>query len=820
MSRYYVHTASSVPAAQQHTVVYRPDSDSATIQQLVDAFLSDYHTAKQQHIALDARDDAITNAAGDRLKPTDAASTRLEDRDDVFLAVHNAPPPPATAAATKPTPSASKAPAAARREHTAQERELIALFERAAKLYSDNKLNSALNLYNQITSDTAPAATEDIRTLRRTAHARAATIHYNCQRYAEARDRVNKAVALLSLSYRLPPAEGGRSEREKEEGRMEEAELFALLGRCHLHLKEWDEAELAVTTAIERLAALKDGKSKAVERVVARRRQDYEVLHVRVLYECGDERRKREAGPAMERLIGADAQHVPSLVYYAQMAVDSNNGVAVIPYLLRAVVNLQQLKGGEVDGEVAAQTYALFARMVSLPTGLDALMEGLGHAAKMSSSLCFLASTLKDASAVSAAVGLYRKALAITGVGDQAGEERVSVWLSLVHTLEVLADYEGAWKELRKWLQGDRAREVAGLSLDKAWDVVKDVDTLAYSADMLTDKSGKCPHWQPIPPLFDEGEIQVAIPAQPASASSPSTSMVPAHKHIPAALTSAIKPHPLYSPATLNRLAMLFTMVKLLYVNGVLQPIPALVALLEPTRERKELHLTLIRNEHAYYSTVAQLCRHVPYPVPLAPQQPSVYVLGDSHCLSPAWSTLSLGGTTHLLRPVLVTGTKAWHLRDDCTFYTHANYLAARASIPSSPPPAALVFCFGEIDCREGLLQAVDKAKYPSVEAAIDRCVDVYLEQALSVGRAKGVRAGRLFVQPVMPILDVTRGVVTLFNSRLRRRVEAEKRLRWLGMECDLVGADGKFEKRYSLDGTHVHPQYVQLIEREMSKQW
>ena len=196
-------------------------------------------------------------------------------------------------------------------------------------------------------------------------------------------------------------------------------------------------------------------------------------------------------------------------------------------------------------------------------------------------------------------------------------------------------------------------------------------------------------------------------------------------------------------------------------------------------------------------------------------------MLGDSHCLSSAWSTVNLSGQTYLLRPSLVTGTKAWHLRDDCTFYTHANYLAARAAIPSTPPPAALLFCFGEIDCREGLLQATEKAKYPTIEAAIDACVTVYLKQMVAVAKEKGVRLGaRLWVQPVMPILDVTRAVVTLFNRRLRAAVEANGRVRWLDLEGELVGSDGKFVKRYSLDGTHIHPQYVQLIEREMNKQW
>lgn len=35
---------------------------------------------------------------------------------------------------------------------------------------------------------------------------------------------------------------------------------------------------------------------------------------------------------------------------------------------------------------------------------------------------------------------------------------------------------------------------------------------------------------------------------------------------------------------------------------------------------------------------------------------------------------------------------------------------------------------FGEIDCREGLLLAVDKLKYPDLDAAMRVLADIYLQ--------------------------------------------------------------------------------------------
>ena len=88
-------------------------------------------------------------------------------------------------------------------------------------------------------------------------------------------------------------------------------------------------------------------------------------------------------------------------------------------------------------------------------------------------------------------------------------------------------------------------------------------------------------------------------------------------------MASVIRPHAEYSSEQLNILALMFTAVKMLFVCGVLQPLPAIVALLEPLRDNKSLHLTIIRNEHAYYSTIAQILRRLAYPLPSIPCCPS-----------------------------------------------------------------------------------------------------------------------------------------------------------------------------------------------------
>jgi hypothetical protein len=55
-----------------------------------------------------------------------------------------------------------------------------------------------------------------------------------------------------------------------------------------------------------------------------------------------------------------------------------------------------------------------------------------------------------------------------------------------------------------------------------------------------------------------------------------------------------------------------------------------------------------------------------------------------------------------------VTGLKVWHLREGSSFYPKEQFWRTVGLIPDG---AQAVVVMGEIDCREGLLQAVEKLK-------------------------------------------------------------------------------------------------------------
>jgi hypothetical protein len=141
-------------------------------------------------------------------------------------------------------------------------------------------------------------------------------------------------------------------------------------------------------------------------------------------------------------------------------------------------------------------------------------------------------------------------------------------------------------------------------------------------------------------------------------------------------------------PLELDLLGLMMVSVKMLYGVGALQPLPALIELIEPVRVYQNLHTTSIRNEHAYYQEAAQLMFYISFPVPLTREvslnhnnkMPSeqclrpIYLCGDSHCYSTAWHTLEYPrGERRVIVPKLVTGLKCYHMRADAAFFPKSN---------------------------------------------------------------------------------------------------------------------------------------------------
>ncbi|GBG61368.1 hypothetical protein CBR_g20400 [Chara braunii] len=207
----------------------------------------------------------------------------------------------------------------------------------------------------------------------------------------------------------------------------------------------------------------------------------------------------------------------------------------------------------------------------------------------------------------------------------------------------------------------------------------------------------------------------------------------------------------------------------------------------------------------------------IPLPLPSVSECPPLFLAGDSHCLSAAWNTVVLRGEKRMLTPLLVTGLKVWHLRDESKFFPKLNFHKVMDGIPDG---SQVIMVFGEIDCREGLLISVDKGRYKDVAEGAAVSVGIYIKVLLKLINE---RKFEVFVHPVPPVLNETRPVVHIFTKTLQMEVlaagrteAASGRLHWLDFFDDFLDSEGNLRDSFKLDGTHLSPRYAELLRREL----
>jgi len=219
----------------------------------------------------------------------------------------------------------------------------------------------------------------------------------------------------------------------------------------------------------------------------------------------------------------------------------------------------------------------------------------------------------------------------------------------------------------------------------------------------------------------------------------------------------------------LSTAGLYFTAVKVLFVLGRLDVIPPIIEAVEEFRWFEKFSRTMMKNEHAYYTTITLAMQHmngpaVPDPRPLLgdgnPTEGKLYVCADSHSMPMSWQQVTIDGVPTVTVNRLVTGLKIWHMRPESNFFPKRNFEGVVASIPEG---ADALFCFGEIDCREGVIAAVEKGAYDSPQEAMLMLIDIYVSTLLRVKAQRKLR--RVFVLAPLAILNVTRHIVAAFSQ-------------------------------------------------------
>ena len=570
--------------------------------------------------------------------------------------------------------------------------------------------------------------------------------------------------------------------------------------------------------------------------------------------------------------------------------IEQGNEDAAVQLLLRALIKRDKTAAGKAANETLADLFrgkagvCVEAQGVQQTKVLEMIApvfakngEGCYKDAQVAGpSLAFLATVIKDAGAIEEAIILFEEALRII-------PSSTSYALNYTHALEILYLYEGACDVALSFLEanvefsipapitpyclsvcdvidvmkrwtfhdgrghggkggGDRGIGPAhsaqiSPSLDQSLfcveldNVPESILTKAYRMSQLTSRSMKSTdgwkiHWRH---KDDNGLLSHAVARKQGVSKDEQLQSI-----VTAFALNKTKPRQL-SGDELDLLALLFTIVKISFLLGNFDLIGSLVALIEPVRVGRKLHQTSIRNEAAYYCCVAQLMEHIAQPtmegalaqIAAKAAIPTIYACGDSHVLPLAWQTMRVAGQVTQIVPRLATGVKAWHLRKESKFYPKRNFQSAVASIPKG---ARAIFIFCEIDCREGIYVALEKARYNTLEEGIRAVVSIYISvlreivtnpsAEKKIGKPRHIcaepqwkaRGLTIYVHPVLPVLDVTRPLVLAFNKTLEAEVRklAHPRIHWLpGLYENLLDGDGKLKQRYKLDGTHIHPRYV-----------
>jgi tetratricopeptide (TPR) repeat protein len=570
--------------------------------------------------------------------------------------------------------------------------------------------------------------------------------------------------------------------------------LLASLGEVLLRLDRHADAARCLDTAL-RLSRGGSGGSGTQGGLTT---HDIQVLCARALYGAGA--RQQAANVVMQVLRDTQEGHVGALVEYAAVSADQGHWGDVITSLLRVLSASPKHRADE-------RVQAMLAAAASSEEGMRVLFDTVGGNGTTpgvrASALAFVASALKDAGAVAPAATVLQRAYSASPSPGLA--------LALAHAREACLDTAAALDALRTWFH--HAATASESSPHAAWlaACTHIVGGSPTSLPALPTSPGSARYeW-----LFTDAGFAdpAAIPSPGASPPATAGDMAPAE--------------------TLDALACAFTSVKLLFCGGALGRAAVLSAVtaawVEATPGGNALHESPIRNEAAYGSCIHLLLnQHLPGVPPSQPEEQPLFVLGDSHILPCAWRAVTFRGKPRLLVPCLVTGVKAFHLRPSSCFYPKRQWERACSRLPSGCDVIVMV---GEIDCREGMLRAIEKGCAPNLPAAARGVAQLLVDalvKHLMMGRS---RCGSVLVHPVAPVLDVTRPMVTAFNAALGAAMSRARlkhpAVTWLGGDETgreftgrLLTPDGAALKpQYVLDGTHLHPGYVaDVLQDALSK--
>jgi hypothetical protein len=235
------------------------------------------------------------------------------------------------------------------------------------------------------------------------------------------------------------------------------------------------------------------------------------------------------------------------------------------------------------------------------------------------------------------------------------------------------------------------------------------------------------------------------------------------------------------------------------------------------------------------YGVHGDIVPQVQWTLPSSRQHKPLFVVGDSHVLSIAWTTVVVPTSDstwqpRLIVPCVVTGLKAWHVRPDTTFFTHALLHSLMTRLP--PGTATILLSAGEIDCREGIGGPLLEGYNLDYQNHVRRTVQEYVNAVSELSKQYSLQ---VLLMPVAPHAhrsdkngksagrQFRRHVIQAWNEELRLALPREG-LFLLDYEQKLRHAEPTssvgyvLNPMYNADFTHMNSAFLPQLERAIQQ--
>lgn len=164
-----------------------------------------------------------------------------------------------------------------------------------------------------------------------------------------------------------------------------------------------------------------------------------------------------------------------------------------------------------------------------------------------------------------------------------------------------------------------------------------------------------------------------------------------------------------------------------------------------------------------------------------------------------------------------MTGLKIWHLRDRNVAYKSSSYDPMYTAtsfwwildrITQANKRAPIVLSLGEIDIREGVVNALSEKRYSDESDALSTLVTILIDVLQRVRQVLHPDV-QIFLHPIPNVLQESRTLAARFHTLLLDNQEKldNSNVTYLSFPPTVV--DDRLLESLELDGTHYSPNYV-----------